>query len=52
MMASAAGRTAAAAGPFANKPARGSLLSLPAIVMLLLWSVLPLMVTLWFSTRR
>ncbi|WP_419806210.1 carbohydrate ABC transporter permease [Terriglobus sp.] len=31
---------------------RGRLLTLPAIVMLLLWSVLPLIVTLWFSLRR
>ncbi len=43
---------AAAAEPAANKPARGSLLTMPAIVVLLLWSVLPLMVTLWFSMRR
>ncbi len=43
---------AAPAQRAASKPARGSLLSMPAVVMLLLWSVLPLMVTLWFSTRR
>ena len=32
--------------------ARSRLLTLPAIVTLLLWSVLPLIVTLWFSLRR
>ncbi len=31
---------------------RARLLTLPAVVLLLLWSVLPLIVTLWFSFRR
>ena len=30
----------------------GRWLTLPAIVTLLLWSVLPLIVTVWFSVRR
>lgn len=45
--AAAAGLQVAHAGP-----TRGRLLTLPSIVMLLLWSVAPLLVTLWFSMRR
>ncbi len=35
-----------------NHRSDGRWLTLPAIVMLLLWSVLPLVATLWFSLRR
>ena len=51
---SATTHTAPMPGQVAGKPRQpgGSYLKLPSIIALLLWSVIPLLMTLWFSFRR